>query len=240
MNQNNSGFLSSIPPVTRNILIINVLVWLAQFVLLKQGTDLSQYLGLHYFEAEHFQIYQLLTSMFLHDPSGIGHVFFNMFAVFMFGRVLESIWGSKRFLIYYLVCGIGAGIIQELSWVYDLREVIFNPDIQRIDLGTRIVARQELFNMVGAIGASGAVFGILVAFGMIFPNVELMLIFPPIPIKAKWFVIGYGILELFLGIGNFAGDSVAHFAHIGGLFTGLIMLLYWKKKGTLYGKLRRY
>lgn len=240
MNQNNSGFLSSIPPVTRNLLIINALIWFAQFVLLKQGFDLSQYLGLHYFEAEHFRVYQLFTSMFLHDPKGIGHVFFNMFAVFMFGRVLESIWGSKRFLIYYLVSGIGAAVIQELSWVYDFREVIFNPAIQNIDLGTRIVARQEFFNIIGAIGASGAVFGILVAFGMIFPNVELMLIFPPIPIKAKWFVIGYGALELFLGFGNFSGDSVAHFAHLGGLFTGLIMLLYWKKKGTLYGKLRRY
>lgn len=240
MNQNNSGFLSSIPPVTRNLLIINVLVWLAQFVLLKQGTDLSQYLGLHYFQAEHFQFYQLITSMFLHDSSGIGHVFFNMFAVFMFGRVLESIWGSKRFLIYYLVSGIGAAIIQELSWLYDFREVIFNPAIQNINLGAEIVTRQELFNMIRAIGASGAVFGILVAFGMIFPNVELMLIFPPIPIKAKWFVIGYGALELFLGFGNFSGDSVAHFAHLGGLFTGLIMLLYWKKRGTLYGTLRRH
>lgn len=240
MNQNNAGFLSSIPLVTRNLLIINVLVWFAQFVLLRQGIDLSQYLGLHYFESQHFGVHQLLTSMFLHDPTGIGHLFFNMFAVFMFGRVLESIWGPKRFLIYYLVAGIGAGIIQELSWVYDLREVIFNPDIQTINLGTRIVARQELFDMVTAIGASGAVFGILVAFGMIFPNVQLMLIFPPIPIKAKWFVIGYGVMELFLGVGNFSGDSVAHFAHLGGLLTGLIMLLYWKKKGTLYGNLRRH
>ena len=240
MNQNNAGFLSSIPPVTRNILIINILVWFAQFVLLRQGIDLSQYLGLHYFESRHFGVHQLLTSMFLHDPSGIGHLFFNMFAVFMFGRVLESIWGPKRFLIYYLLAGIGAGIIQELSWVYDLREVIFNPDIQTINLGTRIVARQELFDMVTAIGASGAVFGILVAFGMIFPNVQLMLIFPPIPIKAKWFVIGYGVMELFLGVGNFSGDSVAHFAHLGGLLTGLVILLYWKKKGTLYGNLRRY
>ncbi len=240
MNQNNAGFLSSIPLVTRNLLIINVLVWFAQFVLLRQGIDLSQYLGLHYFESQHFGVHQLLTSMFLHDPTGIGHLFFNMFAVFMFGRVLESIWGPKRFLIYYLVAGIGAGIIQELSWLYDLREVIFNPDIQTINLGTRIVARQELFDMVTAIGASGAVFGILVAFGMIFPNVQLMLIFPPIPIKAKWFVIGYGVMELFLGVGNFSGDSVAHFAHLGGLLTGLIMLLYWKKKGTLYGNLRRH
>lgn len=240
MNQNSSGFMGSIPPITRNLLIINVLVWFAQFVLLKQGIDLSQYLGLHYFESEHFMFYQLFTGMFLHDPTGIGHVFFNMFAVFMFGRVLESIWGPKRFLIYYLVSGIGASIIQELSWVYDLREVIFNPAIESIDFGTRIVARQELFNMVGAIGASGAVFGILVAFGMIFPNVQLMLIFPPIPIRAKWFVLGYGIIELFLGFGNFSGDNVAHFAHLGGLFTGLIMLLYWKKKGTLYGNIRRY
>lgn len=240
MNQNNSGFLSSIPPVTRNLLIINVLVWLAQFVLLKQGTDLRDFLGLHHFEAENFAVYQLLTSMFLHSPENMMHVFFNMFAVFMFGRVLESIWGSKRFLIYYLICGIGASLLHELYSIYQYSGIqifnIYDESTQQVVRYTRA----EFLKVANSVGASGAVFGILVAFGMIFPNVELMLIFPPIPIKAKWFVIGYGALELFLGFGNFSGDSVAHFAHLGGLFTGLIMLLYWKKRGTLYGTLRRH
>lgn len=231
--------MSSIPPVTRNILIINVLVWFAQFLMLQRGIDLADYLGLNYFESDHFMPYQLLTSMFLHNPKDPMHLFFNMFAVFMFGRVLEAVWGGKRFLIYYLVAGLGAAVIQELSWIYDYREVILNPVIERINTGEHIYTRQEFFNLISAVGASGAVFGILVAFGMLFPNVELMLLFPPIPIKAKWFVIGYGVLELFLGFGNFSGDNIGHFAHLGGLLTGLIMLLYWKKKGTLHGNIRQ-
>jgi membrane associated rhomboid family serine protease len=154
-----------------------------------------------------------------------------MFAVFMFGRTLEAIWGAKKFLIYYLLTGIGAAIAQEIVFSIQFREVVFNPEITTIISGAKELSRQEFFDMLPAtLGASGAVFGILVAFGMIFPNTELMMLFFPVPIKAKWFVIGYGVLELFLGVSNNAGDNVAHFAHLGGLITGFIIVLYWRKK----------
>ncbi len=146
--------------------------------------------------------------MFLHDPTGPAHLFFNMFAVFMFGRTLETIWGPKKFLLYYLLTGIGAGL-------------------------TQVLVCYLSGSMALTVGASGAVFGILVAFGMLFPNAELMLLFPPIPIKAKWFVIGYGVLELFLGVAGSEMDNVAHFAHLGGLLVGLVILLYWRKKGFM-------
>ena len=255
MNQNNSGFLSSIPPVTRNLLIINVLVWLAQFLFLQRGIDVSDTFGLHYFKSQDFHWYQVITYMFLHDPRSIAHVLFNMFAVFMFGRVLETIWGPKKFLIYYLVCGLGAALVQIL--VIHLRVQALSVDVPTEILhdiytkGADILRNNQnytnetigslnLLVNISTVGASGAVFGILVAFGMIFPNVELMIMFIPIPIKAKWFVLGYGVVELLLGFGNFSGDNVAHFAHLGGLFTGLIMLLYWRKKGTLHGNLRQH
>lgn len=239
MDQNKSGFLSSIPLVTRNLIIINFLIWFAEFLLGRNGYDLGHYLGLHFFLSDSFMPHQLLTYMFLHDPNSITHVLFNMFAVFMFGRVLETIWGPKRFLIYYLITGIGAGLTQELVQVIQYNELIFG-NIDMINLvsnaGTQIITKQEYFNMLPeTVGASGAVFGILLAFGMLFPNTQLYIIPFPFPIKAKWFVIGYGLIELGLGFANVSGDNVAHFAHLGGLIFGLIIILYWKKKGELNG-----
>jgi membrane associated rhomboid family serine protease len=150
----------------------------------------------------------------------------------MFGRVLEMVWGPKKFLVYYLLTGIGAALTQEIVYTIQFREVVFNTDITTIQAGTQLFSRQEFFNMLPAtLGASGAVFGILVAFGMLFPNVELMLLFFPVPIKAKWFVIGYGVVELVLGVLDNANDNVAHFAHLGGLITGFLIILYWRKKG---------
>ena len=193
------NFFNSIPPVTSNILIINVLVWAACQVF----KQLVFYLALFPVQSGYFHIYQLVTFMFTQVT--IGHLFFNMFAVFMFGRILESYWGAKRFLVYYMICGIGSGLVQLL--VCHLTGS-FQPTI----------------------GASGAVFGILLAFGMIFPNAPLMLMFIPIPIKAKYFVILYGIAELFLGFADFGWDNIAHFAHLGGMLFGIIMILYWRKK----------
>ncbi len=218
--RNNFGAL---PTVTKNILIINGIIWLAQFVLLRRtDIDLTQQFGLHFPASDQFRIYQLVTYMFLHDPYSFSHVFFNMFAVFMFGRTLEQVWGSKRFLTYYLVTGIGAGLVQIVVMYF------------------RISAQlpPEMFSMVNSItvGASGAVFGILLAFGMLFPNAQLYIIPFPFPIKAKWFVIGYGLLELLFGVANRTGDNVAHFAHLGGMLFGIILILYWRKKDKGYGR----
>ncbi|EGK00109.1 MULTISPECIES: rhomboid family intramembrane serine protease [Dysgonomonas] len=241
MNQNSAGFMSSIPVVTRNLLIINVLAYFAT-VMLKDIVNLNNYLSLHYITSSLFMPHQIITYMFMHG--GISHLFFNMFAVFMFGRVLETVWGPKKFFVYYIITGIGAAALQILVTYLRIKgiEESLSPDIvSQVQAGATSVmanvsdheAIQNLFALINTpmLGASGAVFGILVAFGMLFPNAELMLLFPPIPIKAKWFVIGYGVIELSLGVVDRVGDNVAHFAHLGGLITGLIILLYWRKKG---------
>lgn len=245
MQQTRTSFLSGIPNVCKNILIINLIVWLAQMVLIQKGIDLSDYLGLYYFESPNFRVYQFVTYMFLHDPSSFGHVFFNMFAVFMFGRLLEQIWGPKRFLTYYFITGVGAAIIQMLVIglrIYSVKSGLAANAIsdviaqggQLLDQNMNYIdgakgALNILLN-TGTIGASGAVFGILLAFGMLFPNIPLYIIPFPFPIKAKWLVIGYGAIELLLGVVNSAGDNVAHFAHLGGMIFGIFMILYWKKK----------
>jgi membrane associated rhomboid family serine protease len=223
MNNNRNSFAGTLPIVTKNLLIINGIVWIAQFVLLRRADiDLTQQFGLHFLFSENFRIYQLATYMFLHDPYSFSHVFFNMFAVFMFGRTLEDIWGPKRFLSYYLITGIGAAIVQ----------------IVILYLRISASVPSEMFYAVNSItvGASGAVFGILLAFGMLFPNAQLFIIPFPFPIKAKWFVIGYGLLELFFGVSNRVGDNVAHFAHLGGMLFGILMILYWRKKDRGYGR----
>ena len=229
MIQNRPNFLNSIPPVTKNLIIINLLLWLATIVFRKTlGIDLVEYLGLHYFQADRFNAAQMVTYMFMHDPYSFGHVFFNMFSVFIFGRTLESVWGGKRFLVFYMITGIGAGLIQEITWYISLHDAIANTESMIGWSQTRLV-----LNNIITIGASGAVFGILLAFGMMFPNAELFLMFIPIPIKAKYFVIGYGLIELVLGIRSSSGggDNIAHFAHLGGMLFGLILILYWRKKG---------
>lgn len=222
INQRGSGFWGSIPSVTKNLVIINVLCWLAEVVFAKRGIDLTDMLGLHFVLADNFKAYQFVTYMFLHDPSSIAHVFFNMFALFMLAPAIESYWGSKRFLIYYMVTGIGAGIVQQLAWMIDLHDLLS-------------ISQAGYFNGLLTVGASGSVFGVLLAFGMLFPNAQLMLLFPPIPIRAKWFVIVYGLIELFFGVAGFSGDNVAHFAHLGGMLFGIILILYWKKNDKSRG-----
>ena len=227
--------MSGIPVVTKNLIIINVLMWVASLVLPRVGIDLTSWLGLHFPGAKDFYAFQFITYMFMHDTHSFAHVFFNMFAVYMFGRVLEQVWGPKRFLIFYMVTGIGAGLVQELTWMYDLRDVMAAPQ-ELINIGGgQILEKADFYNLFVTVGASGAVFGILLAFGMLFPNVPLYLMFVPIPIKAKYFVIFYGLAELTLGIANFSGDSVAHFAHLGGMLFGFFMIQYWRKKGVNNG-----
>lgn len=236
MNQTNSGFWSSIPVVTKNLIIINLLFWFASLALPRVGIDLIDWLGLHFPGATDFKAYQLVSYMFMHDTRSFSHVFFNMFAVYMFGRVLENVWGSKRFLIFYLVTGIGAGIVQELVWFYNLSDVIFaSQELVNLN-GVQVITKSQYYNYFVTIGASGSVFGILLAFAMIFPNVPLYLMFIPIPIKAKYFVLFYGLIELFLGVASFGGDTVAHFAHLGGMLFGYFLIRYWKNKDRSNGQ----
>lgn len=184
------------PPVVKSLLLLNVAAFIIDSII-----PLSGFLGLWYWGTGMFQPYQLFTYMFMHG--GFSHLFFNMFALWMFGRIMEQVWGSQRFLVYYVVCGIGAGLVQELGQM------------------TGIIAANAM-----TIGASGAVYGILLAFGMTFPNEELFIIPIPIPIKAKWFVCLYAAIEIFEGLSG--RDGVAHFAHLGGMFFGLMLILYWR------------
>lgn len=218
--------MNNLPTVTKNLLIINVLCFFGMLVAKRYGIDVENLLGLHFFLASDFNLSQLISYMFMH--ANFQHIFFNMFAVWMFGRVLEQVWGPRRFLTYYLICGIGAGLIQELVQYLEYAFTLSNYDSVNLGISGGIIPMEEYLNMMTTVGASGAVYGILLAFGMLFPNSQ-MFIFPlPFPIKAKYFVIGYAVLELFLGLGG--GDGVAHFAHLGGMLFGLILIIYWRKK----------
>lgn len=223
--------MNNLPPITKNLLIINVLVFFATYVLQGYGIDFNDYLGLHFFMASHFNLAQLFTYMFMH--ANFTHIFFNMFAVWMFGRILEQTWGPKRFLIYYLVCGVGAGITQEVVQYIYYQTVLAG--YAGIDMGGAVIPMASYLNMMNTVGASGAVYGILLGFGLTYPN-EKLFVFPfPIPIKSIYFVLIYAAIELFSGVANNPGDNVAHFAHLGGMIFGFILLYYWRKKGRRNG-----
>lgn len=216
--------MNNMPPITKNLLIINVLCFFGAIVAQRYGIDPDRVLSLHFFLASDFNMGQLITYMFMH--ANFQHIFFNMFALWMFGRVLEQVWGPKRFLIYYMVCGIGAGIIQEIVQYVEYATVLSAYD--QVNTGLEIISMDEYLNLWRTVGASGAVYGILLAFGMLFPNSE-MFVFPlPVPIKAKYFVIIYAAIELVMGMS--ANDNVAHFAHLGGMIFGFFLIIYWKKK----------
>ena len=239
--------MNNIPTVTKNLLAINVLMFLALLVAEKQGVDLNSVLGLHLFESEGFQPYQLVTYMFMH--ASVTHLFFNMFALYMFGRTLEYMWGAKRFLVYYLVAGIGAALVQEAIGMVRYHEALdgMSPLDVELVLSRGFDALQEGKNFVNpqlahlnvvlnstTVGASGAIYAILLGFGMLFPE-ERMFVFPvPFPIKAKYFVMGYVVIELYLGVSGSA-DGVAHFAHLGGMLFGFILILFWRNKGKIRG-----
>jgi membrane associated rhomboid family serine protease len=275
------GF-SLLPTLVKNLLIINGLMFIAQIVAEKSfGIRLEDILGLHYPPSMAFKPWQFISYMFLHGS--FGHLFFNMFALWMFGYALENIWGPKRFLLYYLITGIGAALVHYLviyiqinptvvildSLIADpsapaifdfiaqnklqvnqysgeiyaqlqkfqeaLEALAYNPDNRQALLIARnflVDYREYFISLPNVIGASGAVFGILLAFGMLFPN-TLIFIYFLFPIKAKYFVIIYGLIELFYGFSG-AQSNVAHFAHLGGMVFGFFLILYWKKKGRLY------
>ena len=224
--------MRSIPIVTKNLLIINVLGFLA-YVVLGNRMDLNDILGLHFFLAKDFALYQLVTYMFMHG--GWMHLFFNMFALWMFGCVVERVWGPKKFLFYYIFCGIGAGLTQELvQYIQYMAEGLSAYDLVLINGQEKPTA--EFLNLWTTVGASGAIYAILLAFGMLFPE-DRVFIFPlPVPIKAKWFVMIYVVLELFMALGT-KGDGVAHFAHLGGMLFGFLLILYWKKHPSADGSI---
>ena len=218
--------MNKLPPITKNLLIINVLCWMGTMAMAKYGIDLHKMFGLHFFLAPSFRIWQLVTYMFLHE--GFSHIFLNMFAVWMFGRIMEIQWGSKRFLLFYLLCGIGAGLTQELFQYVQYEITLANLEF---DITPEVIHDlRSYMNAFLTVGASGAVYGILLGYGMTFPENQLFIIPIPFPIKAKWLVTGYVLLELVLGLRNSAADNVAHFAHLGGMLAGFLILLYWKHK----------
>lgn len=273
MNYSERGFMSTIPPVVKNLLIINVIMllvaWVAETTF---QVDLNRILGLYSPNSPSFRPYQLVTHMFMHG--GMFHLFFNMFALYMFGRILEQVWGGKRFLMYYLITGLGAAAIHLLvnylhlhsiqndaiamlntpspqsfaafvtkhfpeyydqvyskfldTWFASPNNPVF---IEQASIYTKQLIQLQL--EIPTVGASGAVYGVLLAFGMLFPNTILMLLIPPIPIKAKWMVIIYGGLELFLGLTQ-PGSNIAHFAHLGGMIFGFILIKYWRTRKDMF------
>lgn len=234
------------PPVTKNLIIVNIIIWVAMALFPQEiGVMMDRHCGLHYFLSNDFIASQFITYQFVH--ADFTHLFFNMFALFMFGITIEQIMGSKRFLSYYLICGIGAGLIQmgvNAIEYHHLAGMLSNVDLRHIlSEGTSILNQGKnyidstagslnlLINMP-TVGASGAIYGILLAFGVFFPNNPIYIMFIPYPIKAKWVIVGYAAIELMLGMGH-ANTGIAHFAHLGGMIFGFLMILYWKKTGTI-------
>ena len=213
--------MRNLPTVTRYLLVANLMIYLLASVLERYGVYLNNIGGLHYCAAGSFHWWQPVTYMFLH--ANFSHLFFNMFAVWMFAPVIENEWGERRFLIYYLVCGLGAALVQEVVWALMLGNMSLSYD-------PATLGHYACF--LNTIGASGAVFGILFAFGWLYPDVPMYILFIPVPIRARVFVIVYALIELFAGLGTVAGltpDHVAHFAHLGGMLFGWLLILYWKK-----------
>lgn len=219
--------MRNIPIVTKNLLIINVLAFLAMKVLETQGIDLNNLLGLHFFLAKDFRIWQFISYLFMH--ANFMHILFNMFSLWMFGQVVENVWGPKKFLIFYLICGVGAGFCQELAQygTYIAEGMAYYDTVKEAITGN-IIPMADYLNSMTTVGASGAIYGVLLAFGMLFPNERMFIIPIPVPIKAKWLVMGYAVIELFSAIGT-SGDGVAHLAHLGGMLFGFLLIRYWRK-----------
>jgi membrane associated rhomboid family serine protease len=235
---------NALPMVIKNLLIVNGLLFLATIVLKdRKVLDLTEILGLHFPLSAHFRPYQLITYMFMHGS--LNHLFFNMLSLWMFGSTIENFWGWKRFSIYYVVTALGGAALYLLVKYIEFSQLkgLLSADLlyQVIHEGTEVIdkgynfsnanaAQLNLLINIPVVGASGAIYGILLAFAMMFPNTELVMLFFPIPIKAKYFVIIMGAMELFLGANNNPGDNVAHFAHLGGMLFGYILIKYWNKK----------
>jgi len=217
-----------IPTITKNLLIINLITFLATIVLQLRGIDLADIGGLHFFMASDFHFYQLITYLFLH--ANFMHILSNMFGLWMFGCVIENVWGPKKFLFYYISCGIGAGLLQEIAQLGSFYMSITAQD-PSVSFAEIFAIGQQFSHQLNAwttIGASGAVYAVILAFGMTFPNERLFIIPFPFPIKAKWFVLFYVAIEFFSALGS-SGDGVAHTAHLGGMLFGFLMIRYWNR-----------
>ncbi len=227
---------SNITPVVKNLLIINVILAIATFVL-RSRVDLGDLFGAYYFNSPHFRVWQLFTYMFMHAPleKMPMHLLFNMLTLFMFGPILEHTLGPKRFLNLYFICGFGAIILQTLVQAIEVHSIAGSftiSDVSPASLSSQfdLASAEKLYAIYNAptVGASGAIFGLLVAFGMLYPNMELLILFIPVPVKAKYAIIGYILIELFSGVSPSSGDNVAHFAHIGGALVGFIVIKIWR------------
>ena len=215
------------PPVTKNLLIINTLIYLACAILPRLGNAVDEYGALYYFTSDQFMPFQLVSYMFIHGS--FMHLFFNMFTLWMFGEIIERSMGSMRFLIYYISCGLGAAFIQE--GVFALMINHYYSSIFDLGISPDDPAVRHIFGLYHSptVGASGAIYGILLAFGFLFPQLRIYLLFPPIPMKARTAVIVFAAIELALGIYNSQADTVAHFAHLGGMIVGLLIQLWWRR-----------
>lgn len=235
----------NLPPVTKNLLIINLLIWLACTIMPEFGQSMDRSCGLYYFSSPNFRFWQPITYMFMH--ANFSHLFFNMFGVLMFGATIERVFGSARYLLFYMTVGVGAALVQELVFMVTIHHLAASlPEgitLSQVASGSVLnigFSPSQFSNMqnlwallnVPTVGASGALFGVLLAFAMLFPNVPLYLFFIPVPIKAKWMVLGYGVFELIFGVTGLQ-SGVAHFAHLGGMLIGFLLIVYWRKKGLI-------
>ena len=239
----------NISPITKHLILANFVIWIISTAAYHiSDFDFSRYLGLHYFSSPDYIPTQIVTYMFMHDTHGLAHIFFNMFSLLMFGTILEQTFGGKRFLFDYMSTGIGAAIIQLLIMHFEIASIASSLPAEAVETVYREgysvlsqaknyvepgMAEMNLLINTPIVGASGAVFGILLAFGMIYPN-EILSIFFIIDIKAKYAVIGYGVLELIFGVSGVM-SNIAHFAHLGGMLVGLLIILIWRKKGIIGG-----
>lgn len=239
-----NNILGNMPPVVKNLLILNVIMFIISMLGQAQGFPMIQLLGGYVFNSPFFEPYQLVTHFFMH--AGVFHIFFNMFALVIFGSVLEQVWGPKRFFIFYVVTALGAFVLHQLVGyievksiekeligmgysVYELKDIVTD-NIQKGMISTHPLLRDYQVGMgVPVVGASGAVYGVFVAFAYLFPNTKLMLLFPPIPVKAKWLVLFLVGVSLYQTFQSQPGDNIAHLAHLGGALVGFIIVLFWQK-----------
>ena len=218
------GRFQVLPVIIKNLIIINGLVWLAQITIGQDLISMEDLFALHHFNSQYYHSWQFITYMFLHSSESFFHILFNMFALWMFGSTLENLWGSGRFLIFYLVCGLGAGITQAVALSYDISQFTAMYDAGKI-------SAQELYLMtnIPTLGASGAVMGIFAAFAYTFPNSQMIILPIPFPIKAKWALLGLAVLDIVGGVSS-KSTGIAHFAHLGGAAVGIIIVMIWNRK----------
>ncbi|MCQ6960644.1 rhomboid family intramembrane serine protease [Mucilaginibacter aquariorum] len=223
---------ANMPPVVKNLLIVNIIFYIATFAL-KSVFSMVGYMSAFYFNSPLFHPWQVITYMFMHDPNSIMHILFNMFALYSFGPMLEYAMGSKKFFNFYFIAGIGGLVLHQLVQGLEVHNAIGSFIMTNENMSAASYdAVMKVKDIYGTpiLGASGAIFGVLVGFGMLFPNLEMMIMFIPVPIKAKYIIPVYVVLELFMGVKQFSGDSVAHFAHLGGALFGFLLIKLWGVK----------